>query len=155
MQTIVSIGLVICLPQKYTLVATRSMWCPVWPDLAKFGHWGKTLIAFGYSLRVYFVFGKILTLIGLIFMILDKISLLLMAQYWKDNLAIWSHCWCPHSRARATLKEMKQKCFFDILSCIFRSNGQRAQTDDDTGRGVNKRWNKKLNSLNNNNNIFW
>jgi len=73
-------------------MATYETSKSVWPDLAKFGHLGKTLKAFGYSLRLYFVFGKILTLIGQIFMILDKISLLIMAQYWKDNLAIWSHC---------------------------------------------------------------
>ena len=36
----------------------------VWPDLAKFRHFGQTLNIFGYSLRVYFVLGKILTLIG-------------------------------------------------------------------------------------------
>ena len=64
----------------------------VWPDLAKFVHLGKTSKVFGYSLRVYFVLGKILTLSGQTFMILDKFPLLLMAQYWKDNLATWSHC---------------------------------------------------------------
>ena len=66
-----------------------------WQDLAKFCHLGKTLKAFGYSLRVYFVLGKILTLIGQIFMTLEKFSWLLMAQYCKDNLAIWSHWKCP------------------------------------------------------------
>ena len=53
---------------------------------------GQTVKVFGYSLRVYFVFGKTLTLIGQIFMKLNKFSLLLMAQYWKDHLAIWSRC---------------------------------------------------------------
>ena len=66
-------------------------WWTVWPDLAKFRHLGKTYKVFGYYLRVYFVFCKILTLIGQMFMILDKFSLLLMVQYWKDNLANWSH----------------------------------------------------------------
>ena len=73
----------------------RSQKCSVWPDLAKFCHLGLTLKVFGYSLRVYFVLGKILTLIGQIFMTLDKFSWLLMAQYCKDNLAIWSHWKCP------------------------------------------------------------
>ena len=68
----------------------------MWPDLAKFRYYGKTLKLFGYSLRVYFVWGKIVNLIGEISMMLEKISLLLMAQYWKHNLAIWSYC-CPHS----------------------------------------------------------
>ena len=41
-------------------------------------------------MRVYLVLGKILNLIGQIFMIFENFWLLLMAQYWKDNLAIWS-----------------------------------------------------------------
>ena len=64
----------------------------VWSDLAKFRHVGKTSKVFGYYLRVYFVLGKILNLIGHIFGILGKFSLLLLEQYWRDNLAIWSHC---------------------------------------------------------------
>ena len=67
----------------------------MWPDFAKIRHLGKTLKVFGYSLRVYFVFGNTLTLTVQIFMILDKLSLLVMAQYSKDNLAIWSHCRWP------------------------------------------------------------
>ena len=61
------------------------------PDETSATRIGKTIKIFGYSLRVYFILGKILTLIGQIFMILDKFSLLLMAQYWKDNWAIWPH----------------------------------------------------------------
>ena len=52
-----------------------------------------------------FFLGKILIQIGQIVMILDKVSLLLMAQYWNDNLAISSHCrqsvtctWAPWPR---------------------------------------------------------
>ena len=64
----------------------------VWPDLVKFHHFGKTLKVFGYSFRGYFVLGKILNLIGKIFMIFDIFWLMFMAQCWKDNLAIWSQC---------------------------------------------------------------
>ena len=46
----------------------------VWPDLARFRHFGKSLQVFGKFLTVYFLFGKILSLlwpirdiIGLIF----------------------------------------------------------------------------------------
>ena len=42
-------------------------------------------------LRVYFVLGKILNPTGHIFRILGKFSLFLLAQYWRNNLAIWSH----------------------------------------------------------------
>ena len=54
---------------------------PVWPDLAKFRQFGKTLKVFGYSLRIYFVLANILILIGQIFMILDKFTFLLIAKY--------------------------------------------------------------------------
>ena len=53
----------------------------VWPDLARFHHFSKTLKVFGYSLSVYFVLGQILNLIGQIFMIFDKFWLFLMAQH--------------------------------------------------------------------------
>ena len=38
---------------------------PVWPDLAKFYHFGKSLKIFGYSSKFYFEMGKILNLIGI------------------------------------------------------------------------------------------
>ena len=77
----------------------------MWPDLAKFRHFGKTSKVFGYSLRVYFVLAKILILIGQIFMILDQFTLLLMAKYWKDYLVIWSH-WnqCRHIATKFSIK---------------------------------------------------
>ena len=63
----------------------------------KFHHFGKTLKVFGYLLKVYFALGKILNLIGQIYITLDKFSLMLMGIYWKDNLAIWSHWqWVTH-----------------------------------------------------------
>ena len=42
----------------------------------------------------YFLLAKIFTSIGQIFMILDKFWMFFMAQSWKDNLTIWSHCFC-------------------------------------------------------------
>ena len=47
----------------------------------KFATLAKLKKVFGYSFRVYFVLAKILILIGQIFMILDKFTLLLMAKY--------------------------------------------------------------------------
>ena len=46
----------------------------VWPYLANFRHFGKTLKVFGYSLRVYFVLGTILNKTGPIFIMLDHFS---------------------------------------------------------------------------------
>ena len=53
---------------------------------------GQNFKSLWLSLRVYFVFGNILSPNGQFFMIFDKCSLLLIAQYLKDNLATWSHC---------------------------------------------------------------
>ena len=93
---------IICIMEEKILTADKLFrnggLRSVWPDLAKFSHFVKTLKLFDYSLMVYFVLGKILNLIGQIFMILDRFSLLLMAQYWKDNLAIWSH-WIRYFRS--------------------------------------------------------
>ena len=96
----------------------------MWPDLAKFCHFGKTSKVFGYSFMVYFVLGKLLNIIGQIFMTLDKFSLLLMAQYWKDNLAIWSYCLWPQQTKR-TLTKRNDKTFlisFRNLKSTFKHN---------------------------------
>ena len=61
----------------------------IWRNFATLAKLSKAVV---YSMGVYFVLGKNLNLIGQMFMILDKFSLLLLAQYWKDNLVIWSHC---------------------------------------------------------------
>ena len=67
------------------MASTLDQCDQIWRNFA------KTLKVFGYFLWVYFVFCKFLILIRHIFRILDKFSLLLMPQYWKDNLANWSH----------------------------------------------------------------
>ena len=64
------------------------------PDLVKCQHFGKSLSL--WLLFECFILGKILNLILQILMILDNFWLFLMAQYWKDNLDIWSH-WCTVS----------------------------------------------------------
>ena len=60
-------------------------------DLAKFSHLGKSLQVFYQLLMVYFLFGKILSLlwqtcdsIGLILIVANDVIL-------KNNLTIWSH----------------------------------------------------------------
>ena len=67
---------------------------PVWSDLAKFCKFGKNLKAFGYSLRVYFAFCKIL---NLLWQLMDTFSLLKMVKYGTNYLAIWSQ-WRRQSR---------------------------------------------------------
>ena len=64
----------------------------VWPDLAKFRHFCKSLKVFWKFLIVYFLFRKAMSrlwqicdIIGLIFMVAN-------GQILKINLTIWSHC---------------------------------------------------------------
>ena len=45
----------------------------------------------GLLFEVIFCIGHIFNLFVHIFRIMGKFSLLLMAHYWRDNLAIWSH----------------------------------------------------------------
>ena len=58
----------------------------VWPDSAKFCHFGKSLQVFGYFLTVYFLFGKILSLLW------QNCDIIVgNGQTLKNNLTIWSH----------------------------------------------------------------
>ena len=70
---------------------TISQPLPVWPDLAKFRHFGKSLQVFSKFLTVYILFGKMRSLLWHFLLLLGKFSLLEMAKYLKNNLAIWSH----------------------------------------------------------------
>ena len=69
--------------------------CPVWPDLAKFRHFGKILQVFGKLLTVYFLFGKMLILFGRIGYIIGLIFIVANSQILKKILTIWSH-WLLH-----------------------------------------------------------
>ena len=70
-----------------------NLFLPVWPDLAKFCHFGKiqqSLRHFRYSFDL--VFGKLLYLLKKFFMLLGQISYDVNSQRVKNNIAIWSHC---------------------------------------------------------------
>ena len=56
----------------------------VWPDLAKFRHFGKLLTA-------YFLFGKKLNLLWQIYYITGQFIIAANGQILKHNLIIWSH----------------------------------------------------------------
>ena len=64
----------------------------MFPDLAKFRHFGKTLQVFGKFLTVYFLFGKVLSLLLQIWYIIEIILILANGQILTNNLTIWSHC---------------------------------------------------------------
>ena len=63
----------------------------MWPDLAKFRHFGESLQVFGKFLTVYFLFGKMLNLLGQIFDIIGPIFIFANGQILTNNITIWSH----------------------------------------------------------------
>ena len=65
----------------------------MWPDLAKFCHFGKKLQVFGKFLKVYFLFGKMLSILWQICDIFGLNFLFAIGQILKNYLTIWSHCW--------------------------------------------------------------
>ena len=77
--------------QTFTRVTIERIQ-PVWPDWVQFCRFAKISKVFGYFLRVYLVFGKMLDLLWLIFYAFVQISLSTMAKYWITKTAIWSHC---------------------------------------------------------------
>ena len=63
----------------------------VWPDMAKFCHYGKTWQVFSKYLTVYFLFGKMLSLLWQIWYIIGLIFIVANCQILKNNITIWSH----------------------------------------------------------------
>ena len=61
----------------------------MWPDLAKFRHFGQILKAFGQFLKGLIDICQFFNQFGHIFG--GKFWLLQMAKFWKISLAIWSH----------------------------------------------------------------
>ena len=78
----------------------------VWPDLAKFRHFGKTLQVFVKFWTVYFLFGKMFTLLWQIWYFIALIFIVVNGQILKNNLTIWSH-WA----AAGFVKFLKHKFF--------------------------------------------
>ena len=90
----------------------------VWPDLAKFRHFGKFL-------TVYFLLGKLLSPLWLIYDILGQIFFAANGQILKNYLTVWSHCSLlsqPQSIS-LSLTRLFQKCpLGTILQNLFCHN---------------------------------
>ena len=69
-----------------------SCFLPVWPDLAEFQLFGKILQALGNFLRVSWYSADCWTYFGQLLSYYGNFPFLQMAKYWKNYLAIWSHC---------------------------------------------------------------
>ena len=64
----------------------------VWPDLAEFRHFGKTLKDFDKLLTVIFLFGKMLSLLWQILCIIGLIFIVANGQILKNNLIYFGKC---------------------------------------------------------------
>ena len=70
----------------------RCQLIKVWPDSAKYHHFGEILSILDYFLRVYFlIFGKMLNLLWQICMTIGQNFIVSNGQIFKNKLAIWSH----------------------------------------------------------------
>ena len=73
----------------------RTYSASVWPDLAKFCNFGKSLQVFGKFLIVYFLFVKMLSLLWQTCYIIGLIFIVANGQILKNNLTHLSHCAQP------------------------------------------------------------
>ena len=80
-----------CLHSNTTNVRVRSL-VAVWPDLAKFRHFGTILQVFGQFLTVYLLFVKLVNLLWQICYNTGLIFIVANGPILKHNLTIWSHC---------------------------------------------------------------
>ena len=69
----------------------------VWPDLAKFRHFGNILKVSRDYLRAYLVFGKKLSLLWPIFYVIWQFFIAANGLILTNNVSIWSHCSRVHS----------------------------------------------------------
>ena len=63
----------------------------VWPDIARFRHFGEIFKVLGNYSRVYFLLGTILNLLSQILCTFGRIFVDLNGQLLKNNPAIWSN----------------------------------------------------------------
>ena len=82
--------------KRYELQTFKRHLFGVWPDFAKFLHFGKLLM-------VYFLFGKMLSLLWQIFDIIGIIFTVANGQILKNTITIWSHCLFACCAARRDL----------------------------------------------------
>ena len=93
----------------------------VWPDLAKFCHYGKILQVFGKCLMVHLLFDKMLGLFGQICYNIGLISIVSDDQILKNNFSIWSHCSVTLKSKfspKASFENVKSKDQFNAL-CFY------------------------------------
>ena len=78
-----------------TTFGLSNSWRPteaaVWPDLAKFRHFGTIMKELGNFLRVFLVFGKMLSLLWQKCFAICQVFIVVNSHILWNDLAIWSH----------------------------------------------------------------
>ena len=85
--------------RQQTLAIFQAVW-PFGEILPLWQKWQKSLQVFGKFLMVYFLFGKMLSLLLQIYTIIELIFIVANGQILKNNLAFWSHCFQTRRRRR-------------------------------------------------------
>ena len=79
----------------------------MWPDLAKFGHFGNILKVLGICLRVYLLLCKISNLHWQLWFHIGPNFRFVNGQNWTNNIAVWSH-WLEMTGRRRVNKQTDQ-----------------------------------------------
>ena len=89
----------------------------VWPDLAKFRHFGNNFKVFGHFKKLCIVFGKLLNLLWQMFIAIGQIFIVVNCQKTKHNVATWSH-YEPLVPLESPQKQGMQKAYFACFSFL-------------------------------------
>ena len=106
-------------PESHTFLFSAPV-AAVRPDLTKFRHFGKSLQVFSKFMTVYFLFGKMMSLLWQTCDIIGLIFIVANGQILKKNLTNWSHC-SSNSRSKAQsifILDLPTLHLFSLLSCL-------------------------------------
>ena len=111
--------LFLSIPESHTFPFSAPV-AAVRPDLAKFRQFGKSLQVFSKFMTVYFLFGKMMSLLWQTCDIIGLIFIVANGQILKKNLTNWSHC-SSSSRSKAQsifILDLPTLHLFSLLSCL-------------------------------------
>ena len=132
----------------------------LWPYLAKFCHFGKSLQVFGKFLAAYFSFGKMLSLLWQICDIIGLSFNVAYSQIMENILIIWSH-WkrerreADNSRLELYLQPIQSLTLLGLLILLSSSPPLSFSICETSGqKKIHKKQNNGKGKNNNNNNLY-
>ena len=106
----------------------RRRWV-VWPDLAKFRHFGITLQVVGKFLTLYFLFGKMSSLFWLIWSIIGLILIVAHGPKLKNNLTPFGHTESLSFPWRVFIRKRRSWERPEHEFCLFRATAERGHDE--------------------------